>query len=674
MKIGIGIDTGGTYTDAVVYDFDSSAILAGAKALTTKQNLTIGILEAIDRLPDDLTRQAEVISLSTTLATNACVEDRGGQAKLIFFGGNPAVIDRNGAQYGLPSSSDILLFDSAATFSGDSVREPDWDNFRQRIAGELDPASLDGVGILEMNSMKTGAVTEKKAKTIVQETLNLPVVCGHELFSELNSLRRGASTLLNAGLFPVIREFLDAVKQALDLRGIHPASLAIVRSDGTLMSEEFAALRPVETLLCGPAASAIGCSHLSDCPNAIVVDMGGTTTDLAFIQNGLPLKVTGGVSIGRWKTFVGGLYVKTFGLGGDSAVHYEGKKLILEEFRVTPLCVAAAKYPSVLNSLRRIDIRKHTRFLYEHYMLIRDIDGNQRYTNEEQSFCRALKDAPLPLTQAAAAFGTDIYTLPKRAERLIHDGIVQICGFTPTDAMHIKGDFSEYSAEASRLGAEFAAYNLDCTVDDLCDRVYDEVKKKMYVNIVKAMLENKFPDYRKNGVSPDAERFILETFCGAKNDDLIAAQFRTDYVLVGVGAPIGVFLEDVAKKLGTRAVIPEHHEVANALGAIVGSIRVVHSIEILPDNGAEGTFGHLVFGSEGRKRFKELADAIDYAREQAEAEAKAEAVRRGAHGEITVTSEVRTNDAEMRDGAVYLGTVVTAYATDTMGFLPSAVD
>ena len=668
MKLGIGIDTGGTYTDAVVYDFDSSAVLAGAKALTTKQNLTIGILEAIDRLPGDLTRLAEVVSLSTTLATNACVEDRGGQAKLIFFGGNPAVIDKNGAQYGLPPSSDILLFDSVTSFSGDVQQEPDWNLFRQRISEELDPASLDGIGILEMNSMKTGAVTEKKAKAIVQETLGLPVVCGHELFSELNSLRRGASTLLNAGLFPVIREFLDAVKQALDIRGIHPASLVIVRSDGTLMSEEFASLRPVETLLCGPAASAIGCTSLAKEKNAIVVDMGGTTTDLAFIKDGLPVKVTGGVSIGRWKTFVGGLYVKTFGLGGDSAVHYDGRKLILEEVRVTPLCVAAAKHPSLLDSLRRIDIRKHTRFLYEHYMLIRDIEGNPRYTDAEQAFCRALKDAPLPLTEAAAAIGTDIYTLPKLVSRLIHDGIVQLCGFTPTDAMHIKGDFCEYSAEASRLGAEFAAHNLDCTVDELCGRVYDEVKKKLYVNIVKAMLENKFPDYMKSGVSADAERFILETYRGTKNDDLIAAQFRTDYALVGVGAPIQVFLEDVAEKLGTRAVIPEYHEVANALGAIVGSIRVTHSIEIVPDNGAEGTFGHLVFGSEGKKRFKELSEAIDYAREQAEAEARAEAVRRGAHGEITVTSEVRTNDAEMRDGAVYLGTVVLAYATGTMGF------
>ena len=86
MKLGIGIDTGGTYTDAVIYDFESQAILGTAKSRTTHNDLTIGILGAIDNLPLPLVQQAEVISLSTTLATNACVENKGGRAKLIFFG------------------------------------------------------------------------------------------------------------------------------------------------------------------------------------------------------------------------------------------------------------------------------------------------------------------------------------------------------------------------------------------------------------------------------------------------------------------------------------------------------------------------------------------------------------------------------------------------------------
>ena len=68
MKLGIGIDTGGTYTDAVIYDFESRKILGSAKSLTTKNDLTIGILGAIDGLPLELLRKAEVISLSTTLA------------------------------------------------------------------------------------------------------------------------------------------------------------------------------------------------------------------------------------------------------------------------------------------------------------------------------------------------------------------------------------------------------------------------------------------------------------------------------------------------------------------------------------------------------------------------------------------------------------------------------
>lgn len=85
MKLGIGIDTGGTYTDAVIYNFEDKKILGSAKSLTTKNDLTIGILGAIDGLPLDLVQQAEMISLSTTLATNACVEDKGGRAKLIFL-------------------------------------------------------------------------------------------------------------------------------------------------------------------------------------------------------------------------------------------------------------------------------------------------------------------------------------------------------------------------------------------------------------------------------------------------------------------------------------------------------------------------------------------------------------------------------------------------------------
>ena len=82
MKLGLGIDTGGTYTDAVVYDFDKGMPLAWGKALTTRANLTDGIAAALDTLPGEMIRQVQRIALSTTLATNACVEGRGGRGRL----------------------------------------------------------------------------------------------------------------------------------------------------------------------------------------------------------------------------------------------------------------------------------------------------------------------------------------------------------------------------------------------------------------------------------------------------------------------------------------------------------------------------------------------------------------------------------------------------------------
>ncbi|MBS6195121.1 MAG: hydantoinase/oxoprolinase family protein [Clostridiales bacterium] len=667
MKLGIGIDTGGTYTDAVIYNFENKAILGSAKSLTTKNDLTIGILGAIDGLPTDLVQQAEIISLSTTLATNACVEDKSGQAKLIFFGGEKKVIDAYGSQFGLPPTEEIYIQESYTKFSGEIEREPDWELFESQLDERFE--NLDGVGIIEMNAMRNGAVVEKKAKEIFERKFSVPVVCGHELFSELGCLQRGASTLLNAGLFPVITEFLTAVKKALSVRNIHPAAVVIVRSDGSLMSEEFSTLRPVETLLCGPAASAIGCTQLTDSPNSIVVDMGGTTTDIALIKDGMPVMVTDGVSIGKWKTFVNGLYVKTFGLGGDSAVHYEGKKLVLEDFRVIPLCIAAKEHPSLIEHLKNLKVRKHTHFLYEHYLLIKEIDDSPRYSKEEKAFCRALKNGPLLISDAAAAVGRDIYTL--RTERLLKDGVIQLCGLTPTDIMHIKGDFTEYSVEASRLGANFAACNLGVSVEEFCDLVYDEVKRKLYLNIVKAILENKYPAYGKNGVSPEVEQFILETYQALKSgqtDPLLSTMFQTEYSLIGVGAPIGIFLKDVAGMLGTRAVIPENHEVANALGAIIGSVSASSTIEIKPNNTADGTSGYTVYGNTGRKIFEEMDDAMDFALSEVSEMAKSEAVRRGARGNLTLTPQIQVSEAEARDGVIYIGTTVTVHASGSAGF------
>ena len=659
MKIGIGIDTGGTYTDAVAYDFERGGILGSAKSLTTKEDLTVGILGALDGLPADLLKQAELVSLSTTLATNACVENKGGKAKLIFFGGDSKVIAENGGKYGLPPVADIYVQESYTDFWGGVEREPDWELFTENIRDEF--KNLDGAGIIEINAMKNGAAVEKKAKRIFSDIHDVPVICSHELFSELNCLQRGSSTLLNAGLFPVIKEFLEAVKAAMKDRGIN-ASLVIVRSDGSMMSEHFASVRPVETLLCGPAASVIGSTRLAGEADCVVIDMGGATTDIALVKSGVPVTAADGVSIGKWKTFVNGLYVKTFGLGGDSAIHHSDSGLILEDYRVVPLCIAAEKYPVITENLRELLAEtghRHMKYLHEHFISVKDISESARYTDEEKAFCNALKDNPLILKEAAAAVGKDIYTL--NISRLLKEGVVQICGLTPTDIMHIKGDFNKYCSEASMLGAKFVAFNLGVSIDELGDLAYDEIKRKIYLNVIKVLLENNDSHYMINGISNDEERFINESYKAGKKGGIISAAFKTDFSLVGIGAPVHIFLHDVAERLGTGAVIPEYSEVANALGAVAGNVCANYTVEIKPNYAPSGITGYTVFGNEV-KTFKSLKDAETFAVTEAKDGAYNEAVKRGAQGEISVDVGINLHEGRGKDVVIHLNTVVTAKA------------
>jgi len=696
MRIGIGIDTGGTNTDAVALDFDTKVIMGTSKALTTREDLSVGILAALDQLPPNLVHEAELVALSTSLATNACVEDKGGSAKLIFFGGYPDIIDNYGADYGLPSASEIYIQPSFTDIEGGREREPDWDKFKAAIsAPENGFYGLGGVGIVELNAMRNGAVIEKKAKELFLQVHDTPVACGSELFSELNSLQRSSSTLLNARLFPEIQGFLNAINLALKERDVQ-APVVVIRSDGSLMAEDYTYSCPVETLLCGPAASAIGSTYLAFEPNTVLVDMGGTTTDIAFIRNGVPVEVEGGVRIGKWRTFVNGLYFKTFGLGGDSAVHYYHNQFHLEDYQVVPLCVAATRYPQITENLQYLvdHPNKHTKFLHEHYILLKDITENPRYTEDEKAFCAALQEGPLILRKAAASIpGKDIYSLD--VSRLLREGVVQLCGLTPTDIMHIKGDFTLFDTRTAKLAATFVARNIDSSVDQLCDMVYEEVRRRLYVNIVKALIENqdtykarirketasisstsisssKTADVDLSDPSMEAEldRIINESYQMAKEGadyPYISLGFTTDFTLTGVGAPIRLFLGEVASLLGTTAVIPEHYEVANALGAIVSKVSVVKTVEIGPCWNEGEIEGYTVYSDEENQFFMELEEAERFALKQAKESARKEAIKRGAKGEITVTGSLSQNQAHARDKNVYLNSQVVAHAVGVFG-------
>lgn len=160
MRIGIGIDTGGTCTDAVVYNFEEKRILASAKASTTREDLSVGIEEAISKLPESLRAQAEAVALSTTLATNACVENKGGRGKLFFFGANPEIVRQTGAQYGLTVDENLFFVESRTCPNGFIEKQPDWDEFRKQLKVQL--VNTDAVGVVESFAREIYRAVEKK--------------------------------------------------------------------------------------------------------------------------------------------------------------------------------------------------------------------------------------------------------------------------------------------------------------------------------------------------------------------------------------------------------------------------------------------------------------------------------------------------------------------------------
>jgi len=662
MKIGIGIDTGGTCTDAVVYQLEEHRILAYGKTHTTKDDLSRGIVRALDKLPRDLVDQAEVIALSTTLATNACVENKGGRAKLAFFGIAQGAVAKIGEEYGLPLQ-DIICIQSKTKPNGDVVQEPDWQGFKSKIQERF--GVCDAVALVEMYAKKSGAVLEKHARQLIKAELPIPVICGHELFTENNILKRGASALLNARLIPVIEGFLQAVKKALADREIK-APIVIVRSDGSLMTESFTATRPVETLLCGPVASVMGAVELMHRENSMIIDIGGTTTDIAFVKQGNPQRVKSGVRVGRWNTFVKGLFVDTFGLGGDSGVVVNDKKVGLEEERVIPLCMAARKYPALLAHLQKEDQAGSfiTGQQKEIYLGIRGISHHPAYNELEKKVAATLHNNPLSLASLGNQLGDLV--LRTHIERLIREGVIIRCGVTPTDAMHMQGDFVKYNREAAVLGISIMARTLQLTAGELCAVIYDEVKRKLHFNILRILMEDRYPILKEKGLGEQLEILIQDSYQQKKDGvglSFLGLEFSTPATLVGVGAPTHIFLQDVGRILGTEVVSSEYSKVANALGAVIGRVAVTVSMGVRYDSEHNS---HIVFGGGERHLVEDLEEAKRLADTIAAQKAAAEAVDRGAENpDVRLENEENIVTTEF-GGTLYMGYTVTATATGSL--------
>ena len=660
---GIGIDTGGTCTDAVIYDFGTGQVLSEAKTLTTHHDLKIGITEVLRKLPENLLRECEQAALSTTLATNACVENLGGKGKIIFLGVSRKVFMETWRSYGFRSLNDILLVDCRILPDPAASEEPDWEALRVKLPDFL--GDCDCVSIVQLYAADHGGAYELKVQELIREYpqfQDMPVILGNTLFADLNAIRRGAGALLNARLVPVVCAFMAAIRDVFTAMELD-VPITIIRSDGSQMSEAFAAERPVETLLCGPAASVIGACTLSDAPNAIVVDMGGTTTDIAIVKNRVVKRAETGIQVGDWKTFVKGLYVDTFGLGGDTRVYYDrGGKIHLGKTRVQPLCTLALEYPQVLEELKKLDDsgRLNVCPLHEFFILLKDIEEDEtgHFYNSEKALCRALKEGPLSFEAACRVMGKDIYTAD--FSRLESARVILRCGLTPTDFMHIRGDFTAFSTEASLHAAAFFVRSSEAeTVEDLARKSYDLVTERLYKNLIRILLTTECTPLSKKPFDKQMDELInfawqLADSGNSRKNGFLPRIFETRAKLVGVGAPTHIFLPRVAKMLRTQAILPQHASVANAVGAITGQVTAVTEVSLSPVTGDD--YGNVIVVSRDHRRtFSSRTKALSFARKEGRRIAADQAQKQGARGTLTIQEEHIRNDAPMGYGVIWLG-------------------
>ncbi|MCC6445675.1 MAG: hydantoinase/oxoprolinase family protein [Armatimonadetes bacterium] len=650
MRYGLGIDTGGTYTDAAVVDFEHHTVVASAKALTTRHHLADGIIEALRALPLLPPAHIRLVSLSTTLATNAIVEGQGGRVCLILMGYEPKLLEDFGLREMIPVPYRLVA--GKHGLFGEEVESLDMQSIARIV--EETAAETDAYAVSGYFSVRNPA-HEREVKAYIAERAGRPVVCGHELTSELNSVKRAATAALNARLIPTLKELLRAVRHALDEMGIQ-APLVVVKGDGSLMAERVALERPIETILSGPAASAIGGQFLSGEEDCIVVDMGGTTTDIALLNRGLPRLRPEGATVGPWKTSVQAADIRTAGLGGDSHIRTDRlRQVSIGPRRAVPLCLLAHQYPGVLSEMELLRDRFHigkavsTDFL----MRAKKLEGVPLAPREEAVW-EALAEGPCSLTSLAsrlkAAHPSLLYT-----ERLESLGLAARAGLTPTDVLHALGRYRHWNEKASTLALRIFAGQINADPEILGERILEAVPEKIGVEIFNKLL----PDGYRSAVFPGEGigSLLWEQSLGKRFDEFDCT-LKVHKPIVAVGAPAGTYLPVAAQKLRTRVIVPPFAEVANAVGAVTGSVMRSVTMQVEAVWTPVGIAGYFVVGADGREEFEHLPEALAYAEEAGRAEALRQMQDAGGENpEMRV--ETRQHAPQNAEGqTTYLGTTL----------------
>ncbi len=604
----LGIDTGGTFTDAALLDAHTHEVVATAKSLTTKHDLARGVIRSIESalaaLPPTFgVTDIAMVSVSTTLATNAIVEGHGDPVAAFFIGFDDAMVARTGVAAGF-SDVTIIRIGGGHDHAG-REREPlDLDALRA-AAAELDP-SVRALAICSAFATRNPDHEQRAAEALAQIDAR-PVTISGELSSGLDAPRRALTTVLNARLIARTHALIGSVREAMSHLGLDVA-LMLVKGDGTRARADAVARRPIETVLSGPAASMVGAAWLCGRRDFIGSDIGGTTTDVGVVLDGRMVVSDGGASVGGWRTMVRAADLRTVGLGGDSDIGLDGRHVLVGPQRVVPLSLLADRVPALLDLLaidegdERNGGASHGRFVLSPTVLDPGAHEQSGTDPRPSASDEGLSDAERLLLDRIGCDVRSYRTAVTSAREarvldgLRRRGLVQIAAFTPTDAAHVLGLQDTFSVDAARRGARLLARLRDMAVPNeqrtrqLAHDVWSETVRRSAHAIVDVGLRI---DHVSGAGLPFVENpgdsVLVDRICrGIGSAGLLRVQMTSTLPIVAVGGPAKVFYTEVGKRLGTEIVYPPSFAVANAVGAATGVVS--RTIDVTIETTGEGTW------------------------------------------------------------------------------------
>ncbi len=345
----IGLDVGGTNTDAVL--ISKHGLERKTKVPTKADDLFNTVLSSLtllleDKSPDKIKR----IVLSTTLTTNAVVQGNMPPVGIIVSAGpgiDPEFFRTDEHYYPVAGSID---------HRGREIQPVNRQEIAE-IAKKLKTIGITSIGIIGKFSIRNPS-HELNIKDILKDDFNT-VFLGHHVSGNLNFPRRISTVHLNASVYTIHRDFFSAVEKSLKKMGLK-APIQILKADGGTMSLESSIKFPGQTILSGPAASVMGAvAHAPDDMDTLVLDIGGTTTDIAIIVDKAPLLEPLGIRRGKYKSLIRSLQTYSKGIGGDSEVKVEDGVLKIGPKRRGPAMAFGGNTPTPTDAMVYLGIMEN---------------------------------------------------------------------------------------------------------------------------------------------------------------------------------------------------------------------------------------------------------------------------------------------------------------------------